>query len=81
MNTLKILDEYFVSIEKIKLILGLSRGQTVCIKQMINYAKEHDIYYDMSLGKKHRSLIILVDGSVILTSISAETLTKRCGNE
>ena len=68
----------FVSAEK---ITGLYSIDTKPIKDKIAKGKELGIVTDLTRDKKTKTLIILNDGTLVLSAISAATLMKRINDD
>lgn len=52
------------------------------IKRLVHLAKEKDVLIDASCGRKTRSVLIMDSGHVILSALTAETISNKfCKNE
>ena len=58
-------------------ITVIARPDTLSSKRQVNHARDNNKYIDASVGRHIRSTIILDDGTVIASSISAKTMLKR----
>jgi extracellular matrix regulatory protein A len=58
-------------------VLLMISPNTAPIKRKIEEAKKGNQFIDATFGKKKRCVVIMKNGYVILSAISAETLVKR----
>lgn len=63
-------------IQKTRVIFITAPGSTTA-NRYIEIAKKTNKYHNATLGKRYRSIIVMDDGTVIMSTISAKTLMRR----
>jgi regulator of extracellular matrix RemA (YlzA/DUF370 family) len=64
--------------DKVVAILNINSAP---IKKMISEARVNNLLYDVSQGRKSRSVVITTNHQVYLTAIKIETMTNRMIND
>ena len=62
-------------------ILSIIQPNSAPVKRFIKKKESGSLLIDATMGKKVRSVIILVEGIVVLSAISVQALTARLENE
>ncbi len=62
-------------------ILSIIQTNSAPIKRFIKKKESENLLIDATMGKKARSVIVLLDGIVVLSAISVQALTARLENE
>jgi len=75
MNTINVGLLTFVSRDRVLVILPATLSAP--IKRLRKRAKEKGLLVDATFGRKKRSLIILDTGHIVLSAISADTVSTR----
>lgn len=58
-------------------VVGILNINSAPIKKMINEAKKNGLLYDVSMGRKSRSLVVTINHQLYLTAVKIETMTNR----
>ena len=58
-------------------VLCIMKPTTMSARRYIDRSKERGMFIDASLGRNHRSVILLDDGTVVVSCIKPLTLLKR----
>lgn len=64
--------------DKVMAILNINSAP---IKKMISEAKNNNLLYDVSQGRKSRSAVITINHQIYLTAVKIETMTNRLLND
>lgn len=59
-------------------IVAMIKPTTTCGKRYLKTAKEKNTYIDCCLGRPLKTLLLLEDGRVMGSAITAKTLARRC---
>jgi len=62
-------------------ILSIIQPNSAPVKRFIKKKESENLLIDATMGKKVRSVIVLVQGIVVLSAISVQALTARLENE
>ena len=62
-------------------ILSIIQPNSAPVKRFIKKKDSENLLIDATMGKKVRSVIVLVQGIVVLSAISVQALTARLENE
>lgn len=62
-------------------IIAVFSPKTATGKRYTATAKKTGFYVDASVGRKTRSLLLMDDGTLIMSAITSETLLKRLNTE
>lgn len=60
-------------------ILLIAPPESAPIRRKMDMAKENGSLLDCTCGKRTRSVIVTLDGAIIMSTIAPETLQKRAG--
>ena len=55
-------------------ILAVVKPEAAPIKRMVAVAKDHDTYVDATCGRKCKSVIVSVEGRIVLSALLPETI-------
>ena len=58
-------------------VVSAAAPDSAPLKRLVQEAKEEGSAIDLTQGKKCRSVLILVNGMVVLSALELETLTER----
>lgn len=58
-------------------ILLIAPPESAPIRRRMDMAKENGTLLDCTCGKRTRSIIVAIDGTIIMSSIAPDTLQKR----
>ena len=58
-------------------ILAVVKPEAAPIKRMVAVAKDHDTYVDATWGRKCKSVIVSVEGRIVLSALLPETIAGR----
>lgn len=58
-------------------VLCVMKSTTMCARRYIDRAKERGMFVDATLGRHYRSVILLDDGTIVVSCIKPLTLMKR----
>lgn len=58
-------------------VIAIANPDSAPIKRMIDAAREGGNLLDATFGRRSRSMILMDNGTIILSAVSSETLTAR----
>lgn len=62
-------------------VIAMINPQTACGKRYLKDSKKSGRYIDVCLGRPMKTLLLIEDGSVMGSAITAKTLARRCNRE
>jgi len=62
-------------------VIAMINPKTSCGKRYLKDSKTKGTYIDVCLGRPMKTLLLLEDGSVMGSAITAKTLARRCNKE